>query len=198
MFCVTVETEKCSAPRFSGEAICQYLTWRSPVLPLSQTAGYAVLALSCLEGPGGKPVRVAEVAERTGIPRPYLANVMHSLAEKGLIIARRGHKGGVTLSEPAVEICLAIIAEAVDGTSWREACLLGFSECSDERACPAHTYWKVERERVFKLLLDITLADISKFERHDAAARLVDARPVKAAKAEKPVKPAKSAKKTKA
>lgn len=162
------------------------------MLPLSQTAGYAVLALSCLEGPGGKPVRVAEVAERTGIPRPYLANVMHSLAEKGLIIARRGHKGGVTLSEPAAEICLAIIAEAVDGTVWRESCLLGFSECSDSRACPAHSYWKEERERVFKLFQDITLADISRFERREELAPLFDARPPKPAKAAKAPKPSKA------
>ena len=53
------------------------------MLPLSQTTGYAVRALQCLQEPGGHPVLVEEVADCTGIPRSYLSKLVHKLAKKG-------------------------------------------------------------------------------------------------------------------
>ncbi|HEX9081442.1 MAG TPA: Rrf2 family transcriptional regulator [Holophagaceae bacterium] len=144
------------------------------MLPLSQTAGYAVLALSCLDDPGGVPALVQDIAARTGIPRAYLSKLMNSLAHKGLILAKRGHKGGVILTQPAREITLDVIAEAVDGDGWRHDCLLGFNTCSDERACPTHTFWKEERERIHAHLQQNTLADIARFERNARTWRLMD------------------------
>lgn len=145
------------------------------MLPLSQTAGYAVLALSCLDDPGGAPALVQDVAARTGIPRAYLSKLMNSLAHKGLILAKRGNKGGVVLAQPAREITLDVIAEAVDGDAWRRTCLLGFSTCLDDRACPAHAFWKEERERIHAHLQQNTLADIASFERKSRTWRLMDA-----------------------
>ncbi len=144
------------------------------MLPLSQTAGYAVLALSCLEDPGGAPALVQDVAARTGIPRAYLSKLMNSLVHKGLVTAKRGNKGGVVLARPASEISLDVIAEAVDGEAWRNACLLGFSSCSDERGCPTHAFWKEERERIHTHLQQNTLADIARFERSSRTWRLMD------------------------
>lgn len=74
------------------------------MLPLSQSSGYAVLAMSCLEDPGGKPTLVVDVAARTGFPRPYLSKMIHKLAKVGLVMAKRGNKGGVVLSLAAKEI----------------------------------------------------------------------------------------------
>lgn len=144
------------------------------MLPLSQTAGYAVLALSCLEDPGGMPVLVQDVATRTGIPRAYLSKLMNSLVHKGLIRAKRGNKGGVLLAQPAREITLDVIAEAVDGDAWRRDCLLGFSSCTDDRGCPTHTFWREERERIHSHLRQNTLADIASFERQARTWRLLD------------------------
>ena len=59
------------------------------MLPLSQTTGYAVRALRCLQEPGGQPVLVEAIAESTGIPRSYLSKLIHKLAKKGLVVARR-------------------------------------------------------------------------------------------------------------
>jgi Rrf2 family protein len=144
------------------------------MLPLSQTAGYAVLALSCLQDPGGTPALVQDVAARTGIPRAYLSKLMNQLTHKGLVLAKRGNKGGVTLAQPAQEITLDIIAEAVDGDAWRRECLIGLSTCSDERGCPTHSFWKEERERIYAHLQQNTLADIAHFERNTRTLRLLD------------------------
>lgn len=135
------------------------------MLPLSQSAGYAVLALSCLEDPGGSPVLVQDVAEWTGAPGPYLAKVFNALTKAGLVVAKRGNKGGVILARPAVAITLDEVAEALDGTGWLCECLLGLTECTDERACPVHTFWKEEREKIHAQLKGTTLADVARFER---------------------------------
>ena len=87
----------------------------NPLLPLSQSTGYAIQALSCLEEPGGQPYLVQVVAECTGISPSYLSKVMQRLAQKGLIVAKRGKNGGVVLARPAREITLYDLAEAVDG-----------------------------------------------------------------------------------
>lgn len=135
------------------------------MLPLSQSAGYAVLALSCLEDPGGSPLLVQEVATWIQAPGPYLAKVFNTLAKAGLVVAKRGNKGGVILARPAAEITLDEVAEALDSPAWREECLLGLTECTDERACPVHAFWKEERERIHAQLKGTTLADVARFER---------------------------------
>jgi DNA-binding IscR family transcriptional regulator len=108
------------------------------------------------------------------------------------VLAKRGNKGGVVLSLPAKEITLDLIAEAVDGVAWRDQCLLGFKECSDERACPAHTFWKAEREHIHRCLNDISLEEVRTFEGQSRGWRLADALPEKKAKprAKKATKPA--------
>ena len=135
------------------------------MLPLSQSAGYAVLALSCLEDPGGEPVLVQDVAAWTGAPGPYLAKIFSTLARAGLVIGKRGNQGGVVLAKPAKEVTLDQLAEVLDSAGWRTSCLLGLEECSDERACPVHVFWKDIREKIHGELSALTLADVARFER---------------------------------
>jgi hypothetical protein len=71
-------------------------------------------------------------------------------------MAKRGNKGGVVLALAAKEITLDLIAEAVDGSEWRNQCLLGFKDRSDERAAPATPSWKSERDHIHRCLKDIS------------------------------------------
>ena len=52
---------------------------------LSQTAGYAIVALSCLNERGDAWTLAKDIAECTGIPRPYLSKIFHKLENSGLI-----------------------------------------------------------------------------------------------------------------
>jgi Rrf2 family protein len=133
--------------------------------PLSQSAGYAILALSCLDDPGGEPIMVQDVAQWIGAPGPYLSKVFHALGKARLVDTKRGRRGGVILVRPAKEITLEQIADAMDGDEWRTSCLLGLTTCSDERACPVHAFWTTERTRIYNELQGTTLADVARFER---------------------------------
>lgn len=134
------------------------------MLALNQTTGYAILALGLLEGPGGKPLLVRDLAKGTGIPKPYLSKMIHELAGKGLVETRRGAGGGVLLARPAGEITLIDVARAVTGREMRFPCLLGLRECSSERACPLHANWMETVESIYHSLCRTSLADASTFQ----------------------------------
>jgi len=112
------------------------------MLSLSQTTGYAIKALACLPERGAAPRQVADVARCTGIPRAYLAKIIHRLARRGLVAARRGQRGGIALARLAAEISLLHIVEAVEGPDWLGHCLLGLDECRDQQECPTHDFWR--------------------------------------------------------
>lgn len=137
------------------------------MLGLSQTCGYAILALSCLHECGGRWVLARDIARCTGVPLPYLSKLLHSLVRCGLVVAKRGYRGGFALARPPANISMMDIAEAVDGEQAVPRCLLGLAECSPERACPTHQFWQRERERIMAELRRLTLAETAQFERRD-------------------------------
>jgi Rrf2 family transcriptional regulator, iron-sulfur cluster assembly transcription factor len=135
------------------------------MLCLSQTTGYAVLALSCLADVGeGRWVLADSISKCTGIPRAYLSKILHSLGSSGLIRAKRGYRGGFALNRPVEQISVMDVALAVEGLAWLPKCLLGLSECSDERACPTHAFWSKECCKIQAELRQTTLKTVAEFE----------------------------------
>lgn len=129
---------------------------------LAQTTGYAIFALSCLENPSGQPRLVTEVAELTGIPRPYLWKIMHLLRQRGLVTAKRGYRGGVILARPAEQISLAEVATAIEGDNWLAECMLGLPDCADLKICPTHNFWLKTRDSISKHLQGCSLASVAR------------------------------------
>lgn len=132
------------------------------MLSLSQTSGYAILALSCLYETAGQFVLAKDIAACTGVPLPYLSKVLHAMRRTGLIEAKRGYRGGFRLARPAAEISLLDVAEGVDG-QWLPRCLLGLANCSPERRCPTHEFWTTQRARIENELRRVRLADVAAF-----------------------------------
>ncbi len=131
---------------------------------LSQGVGYAVTALGHIARAGGAPVLVKEIADVAGLPAPYLAKIVHSLARRGVVVTQRGVGGGVTLARPATEITLLDVAHALDDPAVKPTCMLGTAACSEERACPAHRFWTCERASILEFLAGTCVADVASFE----------------------------------
>ena len=134
------------------------------MLALSRTSGYAISALARLQGPGGVWTLAKDIASSAEIPRAYLSTILNALARNGLIKAKRGYRGGFALAQPADKISVLQVVEAVEGRAWREGCLLGLSQCSDERACPSHAFWKTQRKKIEEFLRSLTVAQVADFE----------------------------------
>ncbi len=135
------------------------------MLSLAKTTGYAIAAMSHLEPPGGQPASLRTVARRATVPYAYLAKRMPELVAAGLVRSIRGKHGGVLLARPPGEIKLLEISQAVEARQWLDRCLLGLVTCSDERACPAHAFWKEARHQIETTLRGITLADVVDHEK---------------------------------
>ena len=61
------------------------------------------------------PTSVRDIAERTGLPQPYLEQILLALKGAGLVRSKRGVGGGYVLARPPAEITLSEIVSAVDG-----------------------------------------------------------------------------------
>jgi len=134
------------------------------MLSLSQTTGYAIKALGCLNQPGCDSRSTPEIAECARVPKPYLAKIINALAHHGLVIARRGVGGGVSLARKPERISLLQIVEAVEGKDWLGDCLLGLNDCSDQSSCPTHDFWQRISREIRTELTRTTLADLIQFK----------------------------------
>ena len=83
---------------------------------VSTRGDYAARALLSLALHGSeRPTSVKEIAERTGLPQPYLEQILLAVKGAGLVRSKRGVGGGYVLARSPSEITLADILAAVDG-----------------------------------------------------------------------------------
>ena len=61
------------------------------------------------------PTSVRDIAERTGLPQPYLEQILLALKGAGLVRSKRGVGGGYVLARDPADISLADVVSAVDG-----------------------------------------------------------------------------------
>jgi Rrf2 family transcriptional regulator, iron-sulfur cluster assembly transcription factor len=130
---------------------------------LSQTTGYAILALGLLHKCGDRLVLAKDITQCTQIPLPYLSKILNALTRTGLIVGKRGYQGGFALSRSADKISLFDVAEAVEGPGWLPSCPLGIVGCSKHPLCPIHDFWTIQRVKIMKELQHITLDEISSY-----------------------------------
>lgn len=84
----------------------------------SAKAEYACVAALELAAHYGdpRPVRLAEITEKHGIPQRFLVQILLDLKRAGFIASTRGAAGGYALAKSPDEITLYDILEVVDPT----------------------------------------------------------------------------------
>jgi Rrf2 family protein len=125
-------------------------------------ASRALVSLA-LHADDGRPNSVRDVAERTGLPQPYLEQILLALKGAGLVRSKRGVGGGYVLARPPQEITLAEIVGAVEGPiaagDFGEPHTNG--ACDHEGQCVLLSIWAEVGLQMRALLSSITLADIA-------------------------------------
>ncbi len=130
---------------------------------LSRTSQYAVQALIYMATqPSASPVLNKDIAAKLGVPAPYLAKILQSLAKGNLLFSFRGRLGGFCLRESSDKITLMQILLLIEGSMFTQSCLLGLKVCSDETACPLHTRWIPLKKKITDLLQEATLEKLAK------------------------------------
>jgi Rrf2 family protein len=124
-----------------------------------------------LHADDGKPTSVRDIAERTGLPQPYLEQILLALKGAGIVRSKRGVGGGYVLSRPPGRITLSEIVGAVDGPitagDFGEPHTNG--ACDHEGQCVLLSIWADVGDRMRRLLQSITLADIAAMARGEQA-----------------------------
>jgi Rrf2 family protein len=159
------------------EATARSPTLYSGVVRVSTRGDYACRALLSLalhahdNGQTAVPTSVRDIAERTGLPQPYLEQILLALKGAGLVRSKRGVGGGYVLARPAAEIRISEIISAVDGP----ISLGDFGEphqdgsCNHEGQCVLLAIWKEAGDVMRRHLEGFTLANIAEVTRGEAA-----------------------------
>jgi Rrf2 family protein len=104
---------------------------------ISQTAEYALRAITCLATQYDKPLTTHQIAEAAKIPAGYLSKVLQSLARSGLVHSFRGLHGGFLLNRPPAELTVLDVVQAVDPIQRIRSCPIGI-ESHNPTLCPLH------------------------------------------------------------
>ena len=129
----------------------------------------ALLSLTLHADQGG-PTSVRDIADRTGLPQPYLEQILLALKGAGLVRSKRGVGGGYILARDPEEIRLADIVSAVDGP----IALGDFGQphqdgaCDHEGQCVLLEIWEQAGAQMREYLGSYTLASVAAAARGDA------------------------------
>ena len=104
-----------------------------------------------------------DIAERTGLPQPYLEQILLALKGAGLVRSKRGVGGGYVLAREPDTITLGDIVSAVDGPITLGDFGLPHQDgaCDHEGQCVLLSIWGGVGEEMRKLLDALTLAEIA-------------------------------------
>ena len=109
----------------------------------------------------GTPIHLREISKALHIPHHFLSKILQTLARHEIVHSHKGQNGGFELGRQASNITLNDIVKAIDGEAFLAHCVLGFPECSDDRPCPVHAYWKEAKKIVLTMLCERTIDDLS-------------------------------------
>ena len=135
-------------------------------MKVSTRGDYASRALLSLalhaDTHGDGPTAVRDIAERTGLPQPYLEQILLALKGAGLVRSKRGVGGGYVLARSPGEITLSQIVSAVDGPIAAGDFGLPHENgaCDHEGQCVLLDVWADVGEHMREHLASFTLADM--------------------------------------
>jgi len=132
-------------------------------MKLSTKGRYAVMAMVDLATHGqGRPMSLADIAERQEISLSYLEQLFGKLRRSGLVKSMRGPGGGYTLGRPAVETRISDIVLAVDEPITATRCKTGTPVgCrGNQGRCLTHDLWEELGNQIHLYLASVSLSDV--------------------------------------
>ena len=115
-------------------------------------ASRALLSLA-LHGATQTPTSVRDIADRTGLPQPYLEQILLALKGAGLVRSKRGVGGGYVLAQIVAAVDGPIVAGDFGEPHENGA-------CDHEGQCILLAVWAEVGEQIRSQLQSLTLADM--------------------------------------
>lgn len=132
-------------------------------MKLSTKGRYAVMAMVDLAAHSeGRPIALADVADRQEISLSYLEQLFGKLRKGGLVKSVRGPGGGYLLSRSSDETRISDIILAVDEPIKATRCTPGAPQgcTSNQQRCLTHDLWEELGNQIYLYLSSVTLSDV--------------------------------------
>lgn len=126
----------------------------------STATGYALRALAAMPEDGSYSL-AKDLAAHLGLPGPYLAKILQTLAQEGILNSVRGPRGGFRLARPAHKVTVGEVVGVLDGMEAMSGCVMGFINCEGrEKPCPMHAAWSEVKNHLEATLNMVTIRDL--------------------------------------
>ena len=131
---------------------------------VSRRTDYATRALLVLALEDGGPLKLEELARRTGAPQSVLEQVMPALRTAGIVRSERGPAGGYRLNKSPAEITLERVVRLFQG----QLAPIGYATRRSPDRCPRFVArslrpaWAEVRDTTIEVLEGTTFADLAK------------------------------------
>ncbi len=129
------------------------------MISVTSKSRYAVVAMAELARSGDRPVPIAQIAERRGMPVQFLEQLFSTLRRDGLLNSQRGVKGGYTLGRAPDQITVLEVVQSLDGRV-------------GEEASEAGGIWAEGVDSLREVFRSTTIADIARREAEDAGSQM--------------------------
>jgi Rrf2 family transcriptional regulator, cysteine metabolism repressor len=131
---------------------------------VSRRTDYATRALLALALEEDGPMKLEELARRTGAPQSVLEQVMPVMRSAGIVRSERGPAGGYRLNKAPEEITLERVVRLFQG----QLAPIGYSTRRNPDSCPKfvadslRVAWSDVRDATIDILERTTFADLAK------------------------------------
>jgi Rrf2 family protein len=140
------------------------------VLRISRKIDYAIRAMIHLAGiPEGTVVPFREIGRQMDVPEDFLAKILKTLVDQGIVRSTRGPHGGYKLARPAETINVLEIIEAAEGPVAINVCLDDDDACRRQSVCSMSAVWREGQDRMLEVFRRTPLSSLVDRPVHIAA-----------------------------
>lgn len=129
---------------------------------LNKLADYALVVMQYVASSPNEPLHTARsLAKATHLPVPTVVKVLKGLLDHGLLVSRRGVKGGYAAARSAKQISVADIIEAIEGPMGFTECAVAPGRCDLEGRCRIQANTRIISQMMQQTLEGISLSDLN-------------------------------------
>jgi Rrf2 family protein len=149
------------------------------VLRISRKIDYGLRAMLHLASvPPNVVVPFREIARKMLVPEDFLAKILKTLVDEGLVRSARGPHGGYALARPSSEINFLEIIEAIEGPVALNVCLDPDDACARQPGCTLAGVWREGQEKMLDVYRNANLAVLAGRASGEAAPVQIGSSPV--------------------
>ncbi len=130
------------------------------MLRIGKLTDYGIVVLNHLAAQGAVQQSVDDISSTTGLNVPTVRKVMKALVDSGLVIARRGAKGGYRIARPPAQISVRDVVEAFEGPIALTECSQDHHVCDITDTCNLSDGWGGINQLIMQMMGRISLEDV--------------------------------------